>query len=584
MIKVPHLKKRITSPRWCRRPSATVGVVALWAVLMGPLLFWGLPTARHDDLLFGGAPAWKAEEYGIESALEQLKTRAGGADTDLNPLVNRDRIVDLTADDAARAEILRRYRLYSRQPDEMIILRALQRMDPRRLDFDPQLYQYGGGYIYLVAAAIAAGGLLQLIELTSDAGVYLEHPESLAGFYVAARVVSLVFGALTLVAVSKLARRAGGRLAGWLALLCTAASPVFITAVVEAKPHLPSACMVLWATLSALDYRAHGRLRDALRMGWQAGCAMALVLTGLVAALLWPALLLARPPARRGGLMAHVGLAFGLALVVYVFLNPYLAYNLAFDRAALASNISNSTAMYQDQIRQAAAGALRVAMLLVEGAGAGVPLVGLLGLVALLRRYRAATALAAGTGLAMLVMCILLGAGKPAEFARFLILPVLLLCVATGWLLAAWARRRLLVGALATVFVLGLMRTDAYVRALAVDARGTADSRRLAGKFLADHVAPGDTIGLLQEPAPYAVPPLDFAHRHILLLPPTMPRNVDPARLPCWMVFTADDAQRHADAWWHAHYELVDRFPSASAPPARITWANKPVFIYRRAR
>ena len=568
--------------RW-RRPSTLARVVVLWALLMAPLLTWGLPSSKSDDLLFGHTPAWDAARYNLKPALEQLGARNAGADVDLNPLANRDRIIELTPDEAARAEILRRYRLYSRQPDEMIIFRALERMHPRDLDLDPKLYQYGGGYIYLVGAALGAAALVRLVHLTANAGVYLEQPELFAHFYLVARFVSLVFGALTLIAIHRLARRAGGRTAGWIALVCVACCPVFITAVLEAKPHLASACMILWATLSALDYRAQGRWQDALHVGWRAGYAFGLVLTGCLAALLWPVLFLARPAVTRRRTLAHLAAAAGLALGVYALTNPYVLYNWLANRAALSSNIANSTAMYQDQVRQALQGAVRVGQLLVEGAGLGVPVVGIIGLALLLRRRSGATAIAAAPGLGTLLLCVLLAAGKPAEFARFLILPTLLLSAAAACLLATVLRRRLLLGVLATLAVLVVMHTPAYVRSFWIDARGTHESRRLAGVYLAAHVTPADTVGVLQEPAPYAVPPVDFAHRRVLLLPPISPPDLDRRELPDWLVFTADDERAHAGAWWRRDYRLVARFPANASSLSRIAWADKPVFAYRRS-
>lgn len=552
-------------------------VVLLWALLMAPLLLWGLPSAQDDRLLFGGEPAWKADRYAAARDLEQLRTGDIGADRDLNPVAGGDRIVDLTADEAGRAEILRRYRLYSRQPDEMILFRALQRMRPRQLDFDPHLYQYGGGYLYLIGAALGAAGVTGFVRLTGDLSVYLEHPEWFAGFYVVARAVSLLFGALTLVAVQRLARRAGGRTAGWVALICVACCPVFITAVLEAKPHLPSACMLLWATLAALDYRARTGWSAALRMGAAAGYAFGLVLTGIAGFLLWPVLVLARASALR-----RLGVAALLALLVYVVTNPYVPYNWLSGRAALGSNLANSTAMYRDQMRHVGEGAVRAGQLLIEGAGVGVPVLGTIGLILLLRRRTGATVVAGISGVGLLLLGVLLGAGKPAEFARFLILPILLLSVATAWVVATVGRRRPMLGILLAVVVLVSMKTSAYVRSFYVDARGTHESRFLAGRFLGEHLAAGDAVGVLQEPAPYAVPPLDYTRRRVLLLPPNRPPGLDPAQLPTWLVFTADDGQTHARAWWHDEYKLAAQFPDAGTPLSRIAWADKPVFIYRR--
>lgn len=161
----PSPKARASRRR--RRHGLSVWLaVVLWAAVMAPLLGWGLPSRAQDELLFGGQAAWPAERDDAADTLHQRRQRQAGADTDLNPIANRDRITHLTPDEPARAEILRRYRLFSRQPDEMITFMALQRMQPPRLeldpksghrvlrfDLDPKLYQYGGGYIYLVGAA-----------------------------------------------------------------------------------------------------------------------------------------------------------------------------------------------------------------------------------------------------------------------------------------------------------------------------------------------------------------------------------------------------------------------------------------------
>lgn len=391
-----------------------------------------------------------------------------------------------------------------------------------------------------------------------------------------------------LVAVWKLARRAAGRTAGWLALLIVVCTPVFITGVLEAKPHLPSACMILWAILSALDYHAHGRRRDALRMGWQAGYGFGLVLTGIVGAALWPVLLLVHrraadsPPADRKRVWYHLLAAAGLAAGVYLLTNPYIPYNLLFNRQSLGSNFENSIAMYTDQMRQATAGAERVGQLLLESCGWGALFVGLAGFVHLLRRLPRETALAAIVGLAMLLICVLLGAGKSAEFARFLLLPVSLLGVAAAALLAAFARRRRLWALAVALVVLLPMRTSTYVRSFVTDARGRHESRYTAAHYVREHAATTDAIAVLQEPAPYALPPLAFTQRDIYWLPPTPPAALDQDRLPPWLVFTADDDSVHIRDWWTDYYRLWAGFPADGWGPSRIAWADKPVLIYRR--
>lgn len=567
-----------------RRRSWTGWLIVAWLAVMAPLSFWGLPGRDRDDLLFGGEPPWEPERYQAARALEARRTRGAGADTDLDPLDKGDRIVELTATEGGRAEILRRYRLFTRQPDEMITLMALQRMDPRGGDFDPKLFQYGGAYIYLIGGLIGVGSLVGLTTLTGDINVYLARPELFAGLYMPGRFVSLAFGALTLIAAIRLGRLAGGRAAGWWAFLLVATCPVFITLALEAKPHLPSTCMILWAVLSALRFHAHGGVKPARLMGLQAGFAFGLVLTGLAAAAIAPVLALANRTDRRRWRL--VAMAVAIAAGVYLATNPYVPLNLISDRTSLLSNVGNSTAMYS--IGRLPEGALRVGELLIESCGAATLLLGVVGTVICLRRWPRETTIAGSSAGAMLLLCVAIGAGKPAEFARFLLLPATMLAIAAGVAVqAAFAKSR--AGGVATAIVLAaamlLSRagTLSYLRSFMIDTWSQNESRRSAARFLYERAAPHDAVGVVQTqlPAPYGVPPLDFSHRAVYALPSAPPSDTQGETLPAWLVVAADDARQYAGAWWHAYYQPSPRNPAPHARVSRIAWANKPIFIYR---
>lgn len=595
--------------------------VVLWFVVMLPLAWWGLPSRANDDLLFGGDAAWTAERFGAaRDALRAIEERRGGADTDLDPLGRRDELLNLTPDDDARAAILLRFRLYTRQPDEMITIRALARMKPRELDLDPRLYQYAGGYVYLFGASVGAAALTGFVQLTRDLGVYLTQPEQIARIYLVGRFLSLAFGAGALVAVARLAERGAGRTAGWLALVYAGLSPVFICGALEAKPHLPSVCLTLWATLAALRFVPawEARVADsargtAVRLGLLGGGSAALVLTGAAAALLWPALMLARGRRRGesdGGAAelpgessdaarsareresvsylarkkraprSRVLLGAGVVgLVTFCVLNPYLLYNVLFNRESLASNLSNSTAMYR--IGRVSEGAATVLDLLVEGVGWGALLLGVaVGAACAVGRWRE-TCVVMAPALGMVVLCALIGAGKPGEFARFLLLPALVLCVGAAVGVTWLAQRRSWVGLVAAALVVLSMSTFRYVRAFAADARGVDESRRRAAEFLRAEMQPGDGIALLDEPAPYATPPVDLTRTVLMLLPRETGAGVPPSALPRWLVHVADSGRLERLGWWSAQYERVAVFPGADGG-VRIGWANKAVQVLRR--
>lgn len=545
---------------------------------MAPLLTWGLPARSRDATLFGAGTPWPADRFRAAEALAARTTRPAGADTDLDPRATSEHVVNLTTDEADRAAILRRYRLFTRQPDEMITFMALQRMNPRAGDFDPRMYQYGGGYIYLVAAALAAAAKAGAVTLSPDVGVYLERPELFGQLYLVARGLSLAFGAAALAAVARLARQTGGCAAAWVAALLLACSPVFITAVTEAKPHLPSAALILWAIVAALAWRESPTWPRSIGLGLLAGYAFALVLTGLLAAALVPALLLAtRMDARRRmRLTAAVALAAG----VFAAANPFLLRNALFHRELLFSNLGNSTAMYT--IGSPGRGAANVMHLLLIGVGAVTLLGGAAGGWMALRRDPRAACVAIAPACAFVVVAVSIGAGKPAEFARFLLAPAMLLAAGAGAVIARGTRGRPAARAACVALALVAATPWTYVRAIALDSFSDDESRFAAARQLELLATPDEAIAVVQEPAPYSIPPVDFTRRELRLLPARRPPDLDGNALPRWLVLTADSASSFRGAWWAPHYAMLASFGAAPGEIAPITWACKPTFIFEK--
>ena len=102
----------------------------------------------------------------------------------------------------------------------------------------------------------------------------------------------------------------------------------------------------------------------------------------------------------------------------------------------------------------------------------------------------------------MLLIAVLLGAHKPAEYARFLILPVSIFAIGAGVAIGAlagvvravrsadvarcapWRRPLALV---VTVVVVATMKTPIYVRSFIDDAAGQDESRRRAPSYSATY-------------------------------------------------------------------------------------------------
>src|SRR4029079_14962634 len=87
-------------------------VMLVAATVFGLGMSWGLPTRAVDPYLFGDRPVWSGREI---IGLAPADTGEHGADVDANPILNRGTTVIVNETDRQRAEIVRRYRLFSHQ-------------------------------------------------------------------------------------------------------------------------------------------------------------------------------------------------------------------------------------------------------------------------------------------------------------------------------------------------------------------------------------------------------------------------------------------------------------------------------------
>ncbi|HRX86070.1 MAG TPA: glycosyltransferase family 39 protein [Phycisphaerae bacterium] len=582
----------------------------LYAVLTCYGIGWGLPSHADDRYLFAGEP-WPAERL-AEAAAARLDP-ALGADVDVDPLAARAEPVVLNATTTGVAEIVRRYRLFTRQPDEMITIMALSGMRPRALQLDPRLYQYGGLFIYPVGAAIGACGALGVYPVTSDPAYYLANPASFGKFYITARAFAAAWGLVGIVVMYELARRIAGRGAGLLAALLFVLLPVVTCMAHEAKPHLPGAVLMLLACLLAMRALDLQRNRDWLALFVCCGAAVGMVLSAAPIVLLIPLAIGTHcvnqtrrqqnefPTCTRHHvnyrpifIRATIG-GWLVAGAIYLLTNPYIVINLFANRAVLRSNFGNSLAMYQ--ITHLFAGARRVIELTAAGATWPVLLFGITGGVWALR-HRTRVALPLGVmALLLALQFVLLGAGKPDEYGRFGVFTNCALAVSAACFIAVTASRSRALATFVGIITVAVCAwtTAGYLAGFRADAQ-RAGSRDRAAAWIAEH-CPATPVALTAEPAPYGCPPLAFDRTAVVLYRlSAAERPIDAARrwnsalragaatVPPLLVTTCDDpaafiAAMGAPAWTDTQI-FAPRPPWL--PPSRISWANKPVVVLHR--
>jgi hypothetical protein len=553
------------------------------AVLIGCLIFaatafamgisWGLPTRAFDPYLFGSGPTWTGPQIANLTGgrgHDQL-----GADVDRNPLSVQGQGQILNADDAARAAILLRYRLYSAQPDEMITFMALAGMQPRQGQLDPKLYQYGGLWVYGVGGLLGAAKLLGMIELRGDLAFYLDRPEAFSRFYVVARAYSAAWGVVGAAAVWWLTRRLGRSiLPAALATIGYALLPVVINMAHEAKPHLPAAAIMLLACVAATKFVETGRRRWWIATAVLCGASVGMILSAWPVVFVVPAMLLARPSPRSQRILVAVTCGI-IAIDVYLLTNPYvLKHAMAWNQTdnPLRSNLQNSSAMYRAGLSmQGATDAIRLFGYATTPVVAVMGLVGLTGIFFVRRQADPPDSAPAEEWLAVLLLVpsviilgqfTLLAAGKPGEYARFALFPsiaLLIFTVAGLWRLGrgSWLSVAVIALVLCRVGVGG----SSYAWHFINDA-GTRPSRLVAADRLRRILPPGATLGVLAEPAPYSIPPVNLFDTRIVLRPEAG-SEVDAA------IVAVDDPSRPPPGEWNTVWVRPRLLPTP------ISWAGK---------
>jgi hypothetical protein len=545
--------------------------LALGALLLGgACLFtlgstWGLPSRAVDRYLFGDHPIWSGRRI-QELAGEHQSTSTRGADVDVNPLATRDRLIQVNSTDAQRAEIIRRYRLYTDQPDEMVTMMALREIKPGRGQFDPKLYQYGGLWIYPVGALLKCVSLTGLITLTSDVTYYLDHPEAFGRFYVVARAWVIVWALLGVWATFRIAHRMARRslAASATAAACFIAMPVVVNMAHEAKPHLPAAVLMLLAVLSAMKCLDGGSRRWWLATCVLCGAAFGMVLSAWPVFAIMGVLGVLRQPSWPGRLMETVA-GGSIGLLTYFLVNPYVAINLIENRELLLSNLANTRAMFH--VGPWSEAFPHAAWLLIEGAVGFVVLLGLLGVLLGLigRRTRPGSGwLLAAPAVLVFIQFVTFAAGQPAEYARFGVFVAITLSIsaATCVGMSHALRYRLI---LALVLVVMTARRGAFYEWTYIHDAYAAPSRLQAAEQLRQLADQGSrNLAVFNEPAPYAVPPVNLFDWHIWLMPKDQ-RTLQLAKGMDVAVQAVDDLSR---------VQVPARFTS---PPSRapMSWADK---------
>jgi hypothetical protein len=530
-----------------------VYAIALCVFLTG--ISWGLPSRRADAFLFGSRAPWTGAQV-LQLAGDRDPTSKVGADVDVDPFHPADGSIVLNDTDSKRAQIVRRYRLYSYQPDEMITFMSLSTI--RQNHGDPKLYQYGGLWIYPVGLLIKA-----FAHPRADLAYYLDHPEAFARFYLVARLYVVAWGLVGVWAVYWIARKIGGdMLVGATAAMCYIQIPAVVTMVHEAKPHLPGAVLILLSLIAATKFVEIGALKWTLLVGALCGGAMGMILSAAPVLAIVPAMVLMRSDTWERRLALLIA-GTATALAVYAATNPFVLIHLLGDRDVLYSNLQNSRQMYK--VAPSWRGLLNASYLLSVGA---TPLLAMVGGSAAILYSTFRNRL--GWMLAMVAIIVLIQFGcfatnKPGEYARFAILPDIALSLAAA--IGVGASMKHPRPRAAALFVLSSVTglwCVSYVWHFVRDATPRSSRMIVAERVHLLERGESQRIAVHAEPAPYSMPPIDLFHWEIVLENRSTAATVD---LALWTVDVPGSNQPQNRRQFWIRPRLL---------PTPLSWAAKP--------
>ncbi len=425
----------------------------------------------------------------------------------------------------------------SYHPDEYVVLKSLRDMYGNINRF-PGFYAWPPLYFYEVGGALAIGGVTGLVPLKPDMAFYYKHPDQMARLYLAGRCVTLIFALIAVVAMWGTAGRLYGQVAAVVCAFFLAVCPGFAYHAGFMTTDVPMLACVLLTTYFSVRAMQEGELRWYLLAGVCVALSAATRYYGALSAL---ALISAhaysqtdqRRPIFRRIFDRRLWLAGAVAIILFLLIDPYVLndgfmHELAGEtRGAAWTGVSRGEALTQ-----------------FAQSGLGIPLTmmafaGLCFIVIrniFVERYREDLFLL----VAFVPAALFLLAGRPSMF-RYLLPALPLFILAAGLvgteLIIAWPTRRnnflLTTGVVAVALVALLALGNSFARALLKHA---PDTRTAAGQWIEQNIPAGSTIGVIEDPWQFQMPPIDKKAYRVVIIG----ENPDELRthLPEWFVYS----------------------------------------------
>ena len=268
-------------------------------------LRWGLPSRNRNELYF-------SNDNEIREVVAEITPEMVRHSWHISRKMREKGLVRSTYDP------IRTY-----HADEQAIIKCISNMNPEKHDFNPHHFDVPTLFIYLVALSLKVASAFKLIIVRPDIVFYFFNPGEIAKFYMVGRILAVSFSLGSIYLTYLLGSRIGSPRAGLLACLFLAITPLYAVNSHFMYFDIPQLFWMLCAAIFTINILKSDRLLWYSLAGISAGLAASTKYYGGLIMLMVPLahFLKGRQMHRR-----HQGLLVTLALALCAFLvgSPYI--------------------------------------------------------------------------------------------------------------------------------------------------------------------------------------------------------------------------------------------------------------------
>lgn len=440
----------------------------------------------------------------------------------------------------------------SYHPDESQFIESFNNMNPKKFDFSPHLYYYGTLYFILLGISFVFSYLFGYIKLTRDLSYFYMNPQELAKFYITGRMVSVIFGVLIVFMVYLIAKKIYSEKRGLIACLAAAAMPLFVIQIHIISVDITALFFILATLYSALKIFETEENKRYIYSGILAGLAAGAKYPAFIIVFVIPVAYFLKgektfPNLIKSFFNKKVFLSYLSAVISFSVTNPFIFIS----PGEVISHIQTASGYNRGNIVNGMAYYLKA---LYHGMGFPLFVLSLSGAAIVFIKKRKEEILI----LFWIIFALLVFSSFDMKYQRY-ILTIMPFMVILGMKVLDYLKNKYIRGLiLVLVFALTFFYTWGYEDLLLKE-----NIRTTAGKWIAENILPGETIGLRRDPWQFQTPPINQS-RYGLLITGMERKNIirqNPRYFIISQMEYDEDAQKTLDG---LNYKMAKKY---SNPP-----------------